>query len=103
MGYIKGRFGCLRGLRQQTSALLHHEHALVWVKTCIVIHTLVSIIEHGREDEDFIAKLIEEGRDLRCDDGGRASHELSDAQQETRGKCKRTQLKDFLFDNIEFI
>ncbi|KAJ7616875.1 hypothetical protein B0H17DRAFT_876951, partial [Mycena rosella] len=41
MGYIKGRFCSLRGLRQQIDDSVDHERALAWVKTCVVIHTLV--------------------------------------------------------------
>ncbi|KAJ7748991.1 hypothetical protein B0H16DRAFT_1223401, partial [Mycena metata] len=41
MGYIKGRFASLRGLRQQIDDSNDHECALAWVKVCIIIHTLV--------------------------------------------------------------
>jgi hypothetical protein len=105
MGYIKGRFCSLRGLRQQIDNSRDHEHALVWVKTCIIIHTLVSIIEEGNEDEDFTAQLVQEGTDhvdvsgARLEDGGSGR---SDAQRETWGQRKRTQLKQLLFNSLEY-
>ena len=45
MGYLKGRFSSLRGLRQQISDATDHKRALAWVKTCIIIHTLISFVE----------------------------------------------------------
>ena len=40
---------------------MDHECALAWVKTCIVIHALVSNIEHGTEDQEFVKELIQLG------------------------------------------
>lgn len=104
MGYIKGRFCSLRGLRQQIDNSRDHELALIWVKTCIIIHTLVSVIEQGDEDEDFISELVEEGIDdernmLQSEDsiGG-----LSDMQREMGGTAKRTQLKYILLKNLSY-
>jgi hypothetical protein len=77
---------------------------LVWVKCCIIIHTLTSIIEEGNKDEDFVAQLVREGTDLvdvsstRLEDGS----ECSDVQRETQGQQKRTQLKQLLFDSQEY-
>jgi hypothetical protein len=79
MGYLKGRFCCLRGLRQQIDDSRDHERALVWVKCCIIIHTLTSIIEEGNKDKDFVAQLVREGTDpvdvssTRLKDGGGCS------------------------------
>jgi hypothetical protein len=58
MGYLKGRFSSLQGLRQQIDNLTDHKHALTWIKTCIVIHTLISFVEHADEDEEFVAELV---------------------------------------------
>ena len=104
MGYIKGQFCSLRGLRQQIDNSRDHELALVWVKTCIIIHTLVSVIEQGDEDEDFISELVEEGIDdernmLQSDVSGG----LSDMQREMGGTAKRTQLKYTLLENLSHL
>ena len=105
MGFIKGRFCSLRGLQQQINDSRDHEHALVLVKCCIIIHTLTSIIEEGNEDEDFIAQLVQEGMDpvdasvTRLED---VSTRCSDVQQETQGQQKRTQLKQLLLDSLEY-
>ncbi|KAK7022516.1 hypothetical protein R3P38DRAFT_2474392, partial [Favolaschia claudopus] len=61
MGYLKGRFCSLRGLRQQIDNSIDHERALAWVKACLVIHTLISFIESGEEDWEFVDELVQEG------------------------------------------
>ncbi|KJA13569.1 hypothetical protein HYPSUDRAFT_119452, partial [Hypholoma sublateritium FD-334 SS-4] len=45
MGYFKGRFCSMRGLRQQIDDARDHERAVAWIKACIVIHTLIFFIE----------------------------------------------------------
>jgi hypothetical protein len=100
MGYLKGRFSSLRGLRQQIDNATDHKRALAWVKTCIVIHTLVSFIERGDEDEDFIAELVREGTDALVDRIQQADSGPSDIQRETGGQRKRTELKRMLFESL---
>jgi hypothetical protein len=98
MGYIKGRFCSLRGLRQQIDNTIDHERALAWVKTCIVIHTLISIIENGAEDEEFVEELIRLGRQ---DEIAQAHTGTlgTDTVRESRGQRKRNELKDKLFES----
>ena len=102
MGYLKGRFSSLRGLRQQIDDVKDHKHALAWVKTCIIIHSLVSLIEDGNEDNDFMDELVREGADA---PGGVIGQEdrpgdPGDAQRETRGQRRRTELKTLLFESL---
>jgi hypothetical protein len=61
MGYIKGRFCSLRGLRQQIDTAQDHQRAIAWIKACIVLHTLIFHIEHGEEDPDYVERLIQRG------------------------------------------
>ena len=103
MGYLKGRFSSLRGLRQQIGDATDHKRALVWVKTCIIIHTLVSFIEEGDEDSDFMEELVREGTDVPGDvDIRQADGGASDTQRETQGQLKRTLLKTALFESLEY-
>jgi hypothetical protein len=103
MGYIKGRFSSLRGLRQQIGDVIDHKRALAWVKTCIIIHTLISFVEEGDEDNEFMEELVREGRDAPDDvivghaDTGR---DQSDSQREAQGQRKRTELKTMLFESL---
>ena len=104
MGYLKGRFCSLQGLWQQIDDSRDHEHALVWVKCCIIIHTLISIIKEGNKDKDFVTQIVREGTDpvdvssARLEDGSGCS----DVQWETWGQQKRTQRKQQLFDSQEY-
>jgi hypothetical protein len=101
MGYLKGRFSSLRGLRQQIGDAREHKRALAWVKTCIIIHTLVSFIEEGDEDNEFMDQLVREGTDIpEVVGGGQADGEQSDTQRETQGQTKRTELKMMLFESL---
>jgi hypothetical protein len=100
MGYLKGRFSSLRGLRQQIGDATDHRRALTWVKTCIVIHTLVSFIEEGGEDNEFMDELVREGTDIPDDVMGEADTDRSETQRETQGQRKRTDLKMMLFESL---
>ena len=100
MGYLKGRFSSLRGLRQQIGDTTDHKRALAWVKTCIIIHTLVSFVEEGDEDNDFMNELVREGTDAPGDAIGQADRDQSDTQRETQGQRKRTELKMMLFESL---
>ena len=101
MGYLKGRFSSLRGLRQQIGNATDHKRALAWVKTCIIIHTLVSFVEEGDEDNDFIDELVREGADEpQAGDVIGQDRDQSDTQQETQGQRKRTELKTMLFESL---
>ncbi|KAF7369574.1 DDE family endonuclease [Mycena venus] len=96
VGYVKGRFRSLSGLRQQIDDSLDHERALAWVKACLIIHTLVGFIEQGQEDWEFMDELLEEG--LRAAPAPAVVEtEASSARRNTRGQQKRTELKAKLF------
>lgn len=102
MGYIKGRFCSLRGLRQQIDDSLDHERALAWVKVCIVIHTLIGQLERGREDLDFIDELVKEGlAHLQPLGQAGAEEPVSSARRKTRGQKKRSELKAKLFSSFD--
>lgn len=70
VGYIKGRFGSLRGLRVRIKDSDSHIQALSWIKTCIVLHTLIFWIEKGREDWAEQDEFILEGHDNEDEDDG---------------------------------
>lgn len=99
MGYIKGRFASLRGLRQQIDDSIDHERALAWVKACVVIHTLVGLIESGREDYDFTEELVREGLANLPPPPPVIETEVSSERRKSRGQKKRADLKAKLFDS----
>ena len=99
MGYFKGRFCSMRGLRQQIDDARDHERAVAWIKACIVIHTLIFFIEHGHKDWEYIAELVEEGTDTVPDGVGHSDLE-SEVVRETKGQRKREVLKNELFEYL---
>lgn len=99
MGYIKGHFCSLRGLRQQIDDSVNHEQALAWVKACIVIHTLILLIEKGGEDPQFVDELVEEGHDHTVPSEWVEIDQ--EVQRETRGQRRCIVLKEQLFNFLE--
>ena len=91
MGYLKGHFSSLWGLRQQIGDAIDHKCALTWVKTCIVIHMLISFIEEGDEDNKFMDELVWEGADTPGDFMGQADGDWSDTQQK-RNRARENAL-----------
>ena len=100
MGYFKGRFCSLRGLRQQIDNAVDHERALAWVKACIVIHTLVLLIEDGNEDLEFIEDLVRQGLGDSEDQRAQGTIIGQEAAQVTRCQRKRQQLKTSLLEAL---
>lgn len=94
MGYFKGRFCSLRGLHQQINDAVDHERALAWVKACIVIHTLMHLIENGEEDPEFVDELVQEGL---MEPG------VAISQKAARGQKKRAQLKAYLLSTLVWV
>ncbi|KAF7322259.1 DDE Tnp4 domain-containing protein [Mycena chlorophos] len=63
VGFLKGRFQSLRGLRQQIKNEHDHRRAIEWIRACVIIHTLVHEIETDGADEDFDEELRGAGAD----------------------------------------
>jgi hypothetical protein len=61
---------------------------LVCVKTGIVLHALINIIEEKDEDMEYVAELVQEGRELHGTSRLERRDGLSDAQQQVEGRAK---------------
>ena len=61
VGYLKGRFQSLRGLRQQINSERDYILALAWVRTCLIIHSFAARVEDQNYESDFW-EWVEEGR-----------------------------------------
>ena len=70
------------------------------MKTCIIIHTLVSFVEEGDEDNDFIDELVREGAELADVQVIGQDRDQSDTQRETQGQRKCAELKMMLFESL---
>ena len=77
-----------------------HKHGLAWMKTCIIIHTLVSFVEEGDENNDFIDELVREGAESADVQVIRQDRDQSDMQRERQGQTKRAELKMMLFESL---
>lgn len=99
MCYFKGRFCSLRGLCQQIDDSVDHQRALAWIKACIVIHTLVGLIEHDKEDPEFVDELVLAGLSNQEVDGGFCDGE-SGGTQGIHGQQKPTSLKISLLEAL---
>jgi hypothetical protein len=99
MGALKGRFGSLRGLRQQLHSRKAQILAIEWVRTCIVLHNLILEVERNQEDmwewerrgDNVDAQEVE---GFRWDGAVHASDEVDDAEE------KRYQVKYALFAEL---
>jgi hypothetical protein len=103
VGFLKGRFQSLRGLRQQIKNETDHLRALEWVRTCLVIHTLIHEIETDSNtmDTEWEEELIQAGipsdSDISDNEGPVGAGQTRG--RETRGARKRRKLKDDLYDS----
>jgi hypothetical protein len=50
IGALKGRFQSLRGLRLYINTRKHHEAAIEWIRTCLILHNLILHHEPASDD-----------------------------------------------------
>ncbi|KAJ3531949.1 hypothetical protein NMY22_g7953 [Coprinellus aureogranulatus] len=99
VGYVKGRFQSLRGLRQQIVDKKAHERALVWVRTCLVLHNMIQDIESGEPideewEEQLMARADLDGNESGDEGGGGVA---ASRARESRGQRKRREVQEWLF------
>ncbi|KAJ7799037.1 hypothetical protein B0H13DRAFT_1933412 [Mycena leptocephala] len=97
MGYVKGRFCSPNGFRQQIDDTVDHGRALAWIKACIIIHTLIGLLERGREDPEFIAELAKAGLAKPEPVDINPEMEASETRRKCRGQKKLAELRKNLF------
>lgn len=102
MGYLKGRFQSLKGLRQQIKNEIDHLHAVEWIHACIIIHTLIHEIEYGNEDANWEEEVVAAG--LSSDESSSSDDErvAADVRCESTGQWKRHKVKENLFHSDIF-
>lgn len=84
-------------MRQQIKNAQDHERALAWIRTCIVIHTMIHEIETEDFDEEWNEELILDG--LSSDELSSSDEDRVAAQicRESQGQRKRRKIKEDLF------
>ena len=94
----------MRGLRQHINSEQDYSLALAWIRTCLIIHSLATQLEHGSGDAEF-ERWITEGlqdRENMHEDDAEVEGFVWDGNQpatgrETDGQCKRRHIKEALF------
>jgi hypothetical protein len=84
-------------LRQQIKNMQDHERALAWIRTCIIIHTMIHEIETEDFDKEWDDELILDGLssdELSSSDEVRVA---AQTRRESQGQRKRRKLKADLF------
>lgn len=74
-----------------------HERALAWIRTCIIIHTMIHEIETEDFDKEWDDELILDGLssdELSSSDEDRVAAQI---RRESQGQRKRRKLKADLF------
>lgn len=67
----------------------------MWIRACIVLHTLIGEIERGKENDEFVEALIHEGQeDFSLQEDLLEPDELDDTRRETPGWKFRRRLRD---------
>jgi hypothetical protein len=106
IGYLKGRFQSLKGLRVLIKNEKTHKFATYWVAACIGVHSFAMQCEDeergaGSDYEGPMADpFIEEGLSSSSSSGNEApaaSHQRGRATRLHSGKAKREALKRALF------
>lgn len=64
IGFLKGRFPSLKGLRLQINHADMHRIATYWIAACIAVHMFAFQVEReerGDDDEGYLDPFVEEG------------------------------------------
>jgi hypothetical protein len=117
MGYLKGHFQSLRGLRQQIKNPRDHKIALAWIRVCLILHNKILDIEQVIDEDDiFYRDMLQEGlvddllpADEREDDTDNhaevediegAPLEADEGPNATPGQRKRAKLRRRLLQDL---
>lgn len=99
MGYIKGRWSSLRGLRIQIKNAADHDIAVYWVTACLILHNLVLDIEGGIDElSPFAQSILAAG--LAGEGGDDQDGDVGDDVDESPGQRKRKYLQRRLFESL---
>ena len=95
VGFLKGRFASLSGLRIQIRDADSHIAALSWIRACIILHTLIFWIENGHEDWQEQQGMILKGREL----GGEDSDDFEEGPIRVQSIPSNQTLRDVLSES----
>ena len=99
IGLLKGRFQALRELRAQISSTKSHKRAIIFIRSCIILHNLILRLEGGTFDAGFREWLVSSGTQNLQDmaDGDSDEPRVGQRRAETEGQRFRRRLMTLLF------
>ena len=104
IGFLKGRFQSLKGLRISIVDEASHKFATYWVVACVAVHSFAMQCEDEERDSDlsdsdnsFIAAGLSSSSSNDDNDNITYHAGLSSTQRVRAGKARREQLKAALF------
>lgn len=115
MGYLKGRWSSLRGLRLRIDDPDSHKFATLWIASCIHLHNF-AIGHEGKENPEADTFYIEGCRYLEKErrevnrwleerrvqlQEEEAEYDVVESVELLEGKIKREELKKALFNYLE--
>ncbi|TFY79482.1 hypothetical protein EWM64_g4525 [Hericium alpestre] len=108
IGFLKGRFQSLKGLRLRIEDEAGHHFATKWVVACIVTHAFAMQCEAEEktddnfDDDPFLAEGLSSSSDVDVEHDNRPTGlEGSSTERNSEGKRFREQLKEALFRSKE--
>lgn len=112
VGWLKGRFPCMKGLRLRIDEEAHVQYASLWLQGCILIHNFAVRAEGGvnmerdtffREGREYMEELRTFEEEWREECRILRAVEEATANEDARllaGKMKREELKRHLFEYL---
>jgi hypothetical protein len=108
MGYLKGRFSSLRGIRLRVDSADQIKVAVWWVIACMAIHNFAMNVE--RQEDSSVDKFFKAGLTIMAKEHAEKGAEAEDIDTESsaahdlellRGQLKREILKRDLFEYLD--
>jgi hypothetical protein len=101
IGFLKGRFHSLKGLRVNIKDAKTHKFATYWVAACVAVHSFAmehEAEERGDSDDEAVMAdpFIHEGLSSSSDSDANAVPAAPRQRMQT-GQAKREHLRDLLF------
>jgi hypothetical protein len=114
VGFLKGRWPSLRGLRVRINNEKSLQYATLWITTCIHLHMFAMDHENGVfiSGDTFLRqglKIMREEREMRKEWEAEHAAEMEEEPEESHdislleGKVKREELKEKLFTYLNDI
>ncbi|KAF8579997.1 hypothetical protein K439DRAFT_1358302, partial [Ramaria rubella] len=116
VGFLKGQWSSLRGLRLHINNPSHIRFAVIWVTVCIILHNF-AILQEAKENEGRDVELneffreglgllaeeqrIRDGRNAIAEQDGALTNHEQDTAWLIQARLRREELKHMLFEHLD--